>query len=140
MASLLPGFRRAVPRISRSLFACPQCLPKQNPATWQPMGKSQAWGNIRFSSTGNATANTPLGSLGRILGDSNSSVQGIGKSKLKQSSIPRSTSSGFFPPNSSKSVAYWLLASAGSVFGIVVFGGLTRLTESGLVPFVASEV
>ncbi|TKA79427.1 hypothetical protein B0A55_03495 [Friedmanniomyces simplex] len=27
---------------------------------------------------------------------------------------------------------YWLLASATSVFGIVVFGGLTRLTESGL--------
>lgn len=32
---------------------------------------------------------------------------------------------------SDKSVAYWLLGSAASVFGIVVFGGLTRLTESG---------
>ncbi|EAA31207.1 COX15-CtaA-domain-containing protein [Neurospora crassa] len=37
-----------------------------------------------------------------------------------------------FPETSSKSVAYWLLASAASVFGIVIFGGLTRLTESGL--------
>lgn len=37
------------------------------------------------------------------------------------------------PKISSKSVAYWLLGSAASVFGIVVFGGLTRLTESGLV-------
>lgn len=36
-----------------------------------------------------------------------------------------------FPQTSSKSVAYWLLGSAASVFGIVVFGGLTRLTESG---------
>lgn len=36
-----------------------------------------------------------------------------------------------FPETSSKSVAYWLLGSAASVFGIVVFGGLTRLTESG---------
>lgn len=36
-----------------------------------------------------------------------------------------------FPDTSSKSVAYWLLGSAASVFGIVVFGGLTRLTESG---------
>jgi cytochrome c oxidase assembly protein subunit 15 len=36
-----------------------------------------------------------------------------------------------FPNTSSKSVAYWLLGSAASVFGIVVFGGLTRLTESG---------
>lgn len=32
-----------------------------------------------------------------------------------------------------KYVAYWLLGSAASVFGIVVFGGLTRLTESGYV-------
>ncbi|KAI1263307.1 cytochrome c oxidase assembly protein COX15 [Xylariaceae sp. FL1019] len=37
-----------------------------------------------------------------------------------------------FPKQSSRSVAYWLLGSAASVFGIVVFGGLTRLTESGL--------
>ncbi|KAI1611471.1 cytochrome c oxidase subunit XV assembly protein [Exophiala viscosa] len=38
----------------------------------------------------------------------------------------------WFPETSSKAVAYWLLGSATSVFGIVVFGGLTRLTESGL--------
>lgn len=38
-----------------------------------------------------------------------------------------------FPKISNKSVAYWLLGSAASVFGIVVFGGLTRLTESGFV-------
>lgn len=36
-----------------------------------------------------------------------------------------------FPNVTSKAVAYWLLGSAASVFGIVVFGGLTRLTESG---------
>ncbi|CAJ0648175.1 13872_t:CDS:2 [Entrophospora sp. SA101] len=29
-------------------------------------------------------------------------------------------------------VGYWLLGTAGLVFGIVVLGGLTRLTESGL--------
>lgn len=33
---------------------------------------------------------------------------------------------------SSKSVAYWLLICGAAVFGIVVLGGLTRLTESGL--------
>ncbi|KIX06054.1 uncharacterized protein Z518_04028 [Rhinocladiella mackenziei CBS 650.93] len=37
----------------------------------------------------------------------------------------------FFPDTSSNIVAFWLLGSAASVFGIVVFGGLTRLTESG---------
>lgn len=42
------------------------------------------------------------------------------------------TKSSSYPNVSSKSVAYWLLGSAASVFGIVVFGGLTRLTESGL--------
>lgn len=37
-----------------------------------------------------------------------------------------------FPEVSSRSVGRWLLFSAASVFGIVVFGGLTRLSESGL--------
>lgn len=36
-----------------------------------------------------------------------------------------------FAPEASRSVGYWLLASAASVFGLVIFGGLTRLTESG---------
>lgn len=39
----------------------------------------------------------------------------------------------FFPKVTSEMVAYWLLGSAASIFGIVVFGGLTRLTESGYV-------
>jgi cytochrome c oxidase assembly protein subunit 15 len=30
------------------------------------------------------------------------------------------------------SVGYWMLGSGSLVFGIVVLGGLTRLTESGL--------
>lgn len=34
--------------------------------------------------------------------------------------------------NSSKMVGYWLIGTSGLVFGIVVLGGLTRLTESGL--------
>jgi len=37
----------------------------------------------------------------------------------------------FFPETSDQVVAYWLLGGAASVFGLVVFGGLTRLTESG---------
>jgi len=36
-----------------------------------------------------------------------------------------------YPKVSTNAVGYWLLASAASVFGITVFGGLTRLTESG---------
>jgi hypothetical protein len=45
----------------------------------------------------------------------------------------------FFPDTSSNTVAYWLLGSAASVFGIVVFGGLTRLTESGCVSSCAQD-
>lgn len=53
-----------------------------------------------------------------------------------QSEGPKSGKKGFYPEHSTNVVAYWLLASAASVFGIVIFGGLTRLTESGYVFFV----
>lgn len=49
-------------------------------------------------------------------------------SEIKSSKKTKSRS---WPETTSTSVAYWLLGSAASVFGIVVFGGLTRLTESG---------
>ncbi|KAI9718734.1 MAG: hypothetical protein M1812_003908 [Candelaria pacifica] len=63
---------------------------------------------------------SPLGALGKSIG--------------RQSPEPRITpkSTKYFPQISERVVAYWLLGSAASVFGIVVFGGLTRLTESGL--------
>ena len=35
-------------------------------------------------------------------------------------------------PNHNKSVGIWLLSCSGLVFGMVVIGGLTRLTKSGL--------
>jgi len=135
MASLFSGLRRAAPRLNRELFVCHQCLYKSAPtATRQLVGRSQTLGNIRFSSTGTASPSTPLGTLGRVLREAPTS----NNNKIKQPTIQQTTS-GFFPQKSSKSVAYWLLASAGSVFGIVVFGGLTRLTESGLVQLADRE-
>jgi len=74
--------------------------------------------NVRHNSSAiesAATTSSPLGALSRS----------IGVKKV----LPSKTSS--FPETNSKGVAYWLLGSAVSVFGIVVFGGLTRLTESG---------
>ena len=65
------------------------------------------------------SATSPLGALGQNIKDPSRSAS-------------NSSSSSSWPRISSKSVAYWLLGSAASVFGIVVFGGLTRLTESGL--------
>lgn len=54
---------------------------------------------------------------------------------LSLDSNKNKTNESFFPEISHKTVAYWLLGSAASVFGIVVFGGLTRLTESGYALF-----
>lgn len=46
--------------------------------------------------------------------------------------LPRDPPRGrWFPVISDRIVGYWLLGSAGLVFGIVVLGGFTRLTESG---------
>jgi cytochrome c oxidase assembly protein subunit 15 len=64
-------------------------------------------------------ASSPLGALSQTIA--------MQPNRINTSSSPKA-----FPQISSKSVAYWLLGSAASVFGIVVFGGLTRLTESGL--------
>jgi len=54
---------------------------------------------------------------------------GIAAASFNRSSDKKS----FFPQRTDKNVAYWLFTTAGLVFGIVILGGLTRLTESGLV-------
>lgn len=58
-------------------------------------------------------------------------ADGIAAQAAEAASTARKSS---FPETNSKVVGYWLLGSAVSVFGIVVFGGLTRLTESGYDP------
>jgi len=129
MASLFPGLRRAAPRLSRDFFVCHQCMKYSRPVSRTLKANlSQA---IRFNSSAavlpqgsnapktNIPKNsTPLKSLSKTI------------SNAAERALPKS---GFFPETSSNTVAYWLLGSAASVFGIVVFGGLTRLTESGYV-------
>ena len=111
-----PQLRTAAPRLARRLFVCRPCL--NSPARAFPVRtcprQSSLLKHVRWKSTqplrnGVATAE-------RTIADS------AAKSKAKSSS---------WPETSDKSVAYWLLGSAASVFGIVIFGGLTRLTESG---------
>jgi len=129
MASLFPGLRRAAPRLSRDFFVCHQCMKYSRPVSRTLKANlSQA---IRFNSSAavlpqgsnapktNIPKNsTPLKSLSKTI------------SNAAERTLPKS---GFFPETSSNTVAYWLLGSAASVFGIVVFGGLTRLTESGYI-------
>lgn len=125
MASTTAPIRRLAPRLAKSFFSHKSCvnatpfapLKVANPAT------RNAFQSIRFY---NSTAplqsaipvpnGTPLTGLSQTIDQSH-------KSEEKKKS--------FFPKISSRGVAFWLLGSAASVFGIVVFGGLTRLTESG---------
>src|SRR3954465_13852828 len=126
MASILPGLRKAAPRLSRDFFICHQCIKQTRPALsrWKIPGQSTLSRNIRCNSntaTFAEPAGSPLSSLSQTITRDGA----------------KSSSNKFFPETSSKGVAYWLLGSAASVFGIVVFGGLTRLTESGYVHFYA---
>ncbi|KAF3908160.1 hypothetical protein AA313_de0200604 [Arthrobotrys entomopaga] len=56
------------------------------------------------------------------------SVVATAKTRTAATEIKKSS----FPETSERIVAFWLLGSASLVFAIVVVGGLTRLTESGL--------
>lgn len=126
MTSLVPGLRRAAFQASSKFFACNQCLRQSprihishSPSSILNLVRSSSWRT--YSSGATSPTATPLGKL----------AQEISHRPAHASAIPTTTQSSF-PKTSSKSVAYWLLASAASVFGIVIFGGLTRLTESGL--------
>ncbi|KAI9054267.1 hypothetical protein LZ554_001435 [Drepanopeziza brunnea f. sp. 'monogermtubi'] len=125
MASILPRLRRAAPKLNRDFFVCQRCL-RHSPSILTKVkipGKANLSRTIRFNSSSTAAFEqfainkSPLSNLSQTIYNA------------QKKDIPKK---GFFPETSSNAVGYWLLASAGSVFGIVVFGGLTRLTESGL--------
>ncbi|MCJ1362691.1 Cytochrome c oxidase assembly protein cox15 [Acarospora aff. strigata] len=133
MASIFrtfPALRSAAPRLSREFFVCRRCLRRPPPAVSSAQTSKQTSPFLQaFRSSSTQTpqlnqagseakwrASTPLASLSKTISSS------------------KTTRASFFPEVSDKVVAYWLLGSAASVFGIVVFGGLTRLTESGYSP------
>jgi cytochrome c oxidase assembly protein subunit 15 len=139
MASSLPGLRRAAFKLSQDFFICHQYpnIARQKPLSskLQLPIKSNISRSIRFNSSaaaypisgpGRLQKSTPLASLGKKL-----VKDGVEKDAARIAEETAKTK--FFPDTTSKPVAYWLLASAASVFGIVVFGGLTRLTESGYI-------
>jgi hypothetical protein len=121
MASFLPGLRRTVPRLSRQFFICPQCT-KQAGQTVRQAAKANILQTIRFNSSAASFPKSAVKAEKSPLSALSEKILAPGKEKAKAK---------FFPETSSNRVAYWLLGSAASVFGIVVFGGLTRLTESG---------
>jgi cytochrome c oxidase assembly protein subunit 15 len=114
----LPLLRRAAPRLSKQFFTC-QGPPRIRPQTVAKSPKLYAllrafrYSAKRTSVTKVLENQTPL-SLSEL-------SQNFGHAKSRA----------YFPQTSEKVVAYWLLGSAASVFGLIIFGGLTRLTESG---------
>ncbi|QKX58635.1 uncharacterized protein TRUGW13939_05760 [Talaromyces rugulosus] len=127
--SLLRGFSARVP--PSELFACRQCLQNRghvarpfSSRTATPVSPRQA--NRLNSYVAALRSKFKPSAFTRAASLSTTAAE----QPLKQGADAKGKSS--FPDVSSKSVAYWLLGSALSVFGIVVFGGLTRLTESGL--------
>ncbi|KAI0009175.1 COX15-CtaA-domain-containing protein [Xylariaceae sp. FL0662B] len=111
MSFLFPGMRRAALKLPTAHFVCRQCL-RQQPRTAPSRVLQLLRRSVRYAST-----ESPASSVTSQAAKTNAFSQGAKRP---------------FPETSSKSVAYLLIASAASVFGIVVFGGLTRLTESGL--------
>lgn len=101
--------------------APPGWLPRQLPRTLlQPMG-------LRFLSASRVrSAEARFDPTAHVVPPANSTTQiGLG-------AMPQGAKLGKPRMVSTKGVAYWLLFCGVSVFGIVLLGGLTRLTESGL--------
>lgn len=131
MASLgtsLPLWRSVVPRTSKGLFTCRQCLRDQGYAAKSirrygamPSPQSSKMRPSLFFDKNRQFFTSALRKSTAAPAITSAIEEGASKAKSEM------------PKISNKSVAYWLLGSAASVFGIVVFGGLTRLTESGLV-------
>ncbi|KAK4462749.1 cytochrome oxidase assembly protein-domain-containing protein [Cladorrhinum samala] len=133
------GLRRAAAQLSRSSFACGQCLRQQKPATAPPSSiiLRLARQTSRSYATETKPSQSPIAALSSNINApvtplqdaAAASVAAAGSSGSSSKSSGKSSS---FPETNAKSVGYWLIGSAVSVFGIVIFGGLTRLTESGL--------
>lgn len=126
MASLgttLPLWRRLAPRLANDVFTCRQCLRNQSIRRFGAMPSRQP----------TKTQSTLLSNKNRQF--FTSSIQRSAAAQAAAEAIQGGAEGAkrSFPKISDKAVAYWLLGSAASVFGIVVFGGLTRLTESGCV-------
>ncbi|TKA22003.1 hypothetical protein B0A50_08501 [Salinomyces thailandicus] len=124
-------------------FVCKRCLHQRQqqpaPKPWERFKAKQQTPFLRAFKTpdrlllrtqssapsaASPTASSPLGALSQRITHR--------PPPHASSTTSSTTSSSSFPDRSSPAVGYFLLASAASVFGIVVFGGLTRLTESGL--------
>ncbi|CAK7205446.1 Cytochrome c oxidase assembly protein cox15 [Sporothrix eucalyptigena] len=156
MAFYQAGLRRALIQVPKSPFSCRQCLNRTQQTVQIVSLLSKSRNAFSTSSRAGArsiraeTVRSAAASCRDAYRTSPFSMRGLSTSTARRtptpsrplssaataSAAPEASSSvsksSSFPDTSSKVAAYWLIASAVSVFGIVVWGGLTRLTESGL--------
>ncbi|RKF62836.1 Electron transfer protein 1, mitochondrial [Erysiphe neolycopersici] len=129
MSLLLPHITKSSPTISRGFFACIGSSRKYIPINYScPLLRTNLIKTIRFKNgvaRNHTLRDIPLTTLNKTISFQPNIVD-------KRYNAKSRANESFFPEITSKSVSYWLLGSAASVFGIVVLGGLTRLTESGL--------
>ncbi len=121
--SVLPLLRRAAPRLSRHFFACRKC--SQKPLTTNV--KIAHLSRLELRSNSQTTFAKAIRSYS-VATTALRSPSPLSRISQRIKEIFES-----FPDTSDKTVAYWLFGSAANVFGIVILGGLTRLTESGYV-------
>lgn len=131
MAFLMPVSRRLATRLAAPASICRQHLHSSPTAqrrslvldalraTARPAAAAPRY--ARFQSTKPAVAEQAKA----VAEESAKAYAEILESSSSKARMPEFTSD--------KAVGIWLLASAVSVFGLIVFGGLTRLTESGYV-------
>lgn len=124
--SSFPALYSAAPRLTMRFFICPRQI--HHTISFAGFYSPKALRSIRSA---RYTTSRTGPNAGRLAGIS-SPLSSLSRT-ISANQMPALESQGkyIFPEVSHKAVAYWLLASAASVFGIVVFGGLTRLTESG---------
>lgn len=124
--SSFPALYSAAPRLTMRFFTCPHQI--HHSISFAGFHNPKALRSVR--STRYTTSRTGPNAAG--LAGISSPLSSLSRT-ISANQMPALESQGkyIFPEVSHKTVAYWLLASAASVFGIVVFGGLTRLTESG---------
>lgn len=142
MAFLMPVSRRLAARLAAPASICRQCL-HSRPAV-QPrsvvldaLRQSRAAPLARFQSTkAKVTQQVKAVSEDGATATAGQGAKAVSEdgAKAYAEAVENAPSRKRLPEfTTSKAVGLWLLGSAVSVFGIIVFGGLTRLTESGYV-------
>ncbi|KAI0204495.1 cytochrome c oxidase assembly protein COX15 [Astrocystis sublimbata] len=146
MALLMPGFRVASLARPCTQFVCRQCFRQQPqpspPRIFQSLRQARRYATSITTASTSTPPRTSTGTGTGTTARARASVPALSplffSTRLNTTLATAANATGqaskraFPEATTSKSVAYWLVGSAVSVFGIVVFGGLTRLTESGL--------